>query len=252
MRHHLLAAGLLAAAIPAALPAAAQTYPTSDGWAFAVSPYVWLPGLSTSVGTSRGTVDVDMSSGDAVSDLNFAFMGAAEARKGKWGLIGDLVYSDISTSDSTPLGALWDKAEVDTKLSAITVYAGYRVFENDRAYLDVLGGGRFFSLDVDLSLTPGAARGLSYNLSDNWANPVFGLRGRYQFNDKWYATALGDLGGFAGDSNSWQAFGSVGYQFNPTWSLQAGWRYMDVEKSIDNIDIGVALNGPIIGFTARF
>lgn len=66
MRHHLLAAGLLAAAIPAALPAAAQTYPTSDGWAFAVSPYVWLPGLSTSVGTSRGTVDVDMSSGDAV------------------------------------------------------------------------------------------------------------------------------------------------------------------------------------------
>lgn len=247
MRRHVLAAVLLAGV---AGPASAQT--ALEGWSFAVSPYAWLPGLSTSVETPRGTVDFDMSSGDAISDLNFAFMGAAEARKGRWGLIGDFVYSDISTSTDTPLGLLWDKGTADTRLTAFTVYAGYRVFEDEHASVDVLGGGRFFWLDADVGLTPGQARGLSYDLSDDWADAVFGLRGRYKFNDTWYVTALGDMGGFAGDDSSWQVFGSVGYQFNPTWSMQAGWRFMDIEKEVGTVDLDVGLNGPIVGFTARF
>ncbi len=249
MRRHLISATLLAAVLG---PAAARATEALEGWTFAVSPYAWLPGLSTSVGTPQGTVDVDMSTSDVVSDLNFAFMGAAEARKGKWGLIADFIYSDISSSEPTPLGLLWDKATADTRLSALTVYAGYRVFEDERAAVDVLAGGRFYWLNVDFALTPNRARGLEYNLNDDWADPVFGLRGRYNFNENWFATALGDLGGFAGDDNSWQVFGSVGYQFNPTWSVQAGWRYMDVEKTVSGTDLAIGLNGPMIGFTGRF
>lgn len=253
MRHLLSAACLLAAAGTASAQTAPAAHsPAADGWTFALSPYVWLPGLSTSIGTPRGTVDVDTSASDAVSDLNFALMGAAEARNGRWGLILDLIYSDISMSQSTPLGLLWEEGEVTTKLTAFTVYAGYRVLETDRASLDILGGGRLYRLDVDFSLSPGVAGGLDYDLSDDWANPVVGLRGRYAFNDKWYATALGDFGGLGADDSSWQAFASVGYQFNPTWSVQGGWRYMDVQRQIDNIDVDVSLNGPILGFTARF
>ena len=86
----MLACALLAAAGPAA---------AQDGWSFAASPYVWLPGFSTSAETGRGTVDIDKSTSDAVSDLDFAFMGAFEARSGRWGLILDLIYTDLSTSE---------------------------------------------------------------------------------------------------------------------------------------------------------
>lgn len=249
MRRTLMALPLLIAAAPAATPAAAQS---PEGWTFAVSPYVWLPGLSTSIETRRGTVDVDTSASDAVSDLDFAFMGAAEARKGRWGLIADLIYSDISTTDDTPLGLVWKDADVDTRLTAFTLYASYRVYDDEHAHVDLLGGARFFSLSLDLSLSPGRAPGFDWSSSESWSNPVAGLRARYDFNDKWFATALGDMGGFAGDDSSWQLFGSVGYQFNPTWSVQGGWRYMDVEKDIEGRDVTIALNGPILGFTARF
>ena len=55
-------AALAAALVVAAAPAGAQ-----DAWRFAISPYAWLPGLSTSVDTAEGTVDIDTSASDAVS-----------------------------------------------------------------------------------------------------------------------------------------------------------------------------------------
>jgi hypothetical protein len=84
-------------------PAAAQT----SGWSFAVSPYAWVPGISTAVDTAWGTVEVDKSSSDVLSKLDVAFMGAFEARKGRWGLIADLFYANLSQSRATPLGLLF-------------------------------------------------------------------------------------------------------------------------------------------------
>jgi hypothetical protein len=241
----------LGAVVMAGWPAGAQEAPR--GWSFALSPYVWLPGLSTSVETTRGTVDVETSTRDAISQLDFAFMGAAEARHGRWGLILDLIYADLSSSADTPLRRLWSSAELDTRLTAFTAYAGYRVLENDRAFVDLLGGGRFYWLDLELSLEPGRLPGRSRDFSDDWADPVVGARARYDFNDAWFATALADYGGFGGSSDeSWQAFASVGYQFDPRWSVQAGWRYMAVEKEITGRDVEIDLSGPILGFTVRF
>jgi hypothetical protein len=121
---------------------------------------------------------VDTSASDAISDLDFAFMGAAEARNGRWGLILDLIHSDLSSKADTPLRQFWRSAKVETKLTAFTTYAAYRVFEDEQAAVDLLGGARFFSLDLDLSLDPGLLAGRSFDLSDTWADPVLGARAR--------------------------------------------------------------------------
>ena len=54
------------------------------------------------------------------------------------------------------------------------------------------------------------------------------------------------------DTSTWQAFGSVGYRFNERWSTQVGWRYMDVQKDVGDLDMSLGLSGPLIGVTARF
>lgn len=236
------------ALLAAAGPAAAQ-----EGWSFALSPYVWLPGMTTALDTDQGKVEIETDADDVLTELDFAFMGAAEARKDRWGLILDLIYSDISASTPTPLGLLWTEADVETRMTAFTTYAGYRVLENPKGYVDLLGGGRYYSLDVDLTLEPGIAEGRSFDLSDTWADPVLGARGRYAFTDRWYGTALGDYGGFGGGSDeSWQLLATVGYQFNPRWSVQGGWRYLAIEKEVDGLDLELDLSGPILGLTARF
>ena len=63
----------------------------------------------------------------------------------------------------------------------------------------------------------------------------------------------GVVGGFSADTDlTWQAFASLGYQFNPRWSVQAGWRYFSAEKRIEGRDVKTDFSGPLLGFTARF
>lgn len=89
-------------AVALATPALAQ----GSGWSFALSPYAWTPGLTSSVEAAWGTVEVDKSIGDVLSDLDLAFMGAFEARNGRWGLIADLFRPDPSQSRDTPFSNL--------------------------------------------------------------------------------------------------------------------------------------------------
>jgi hypothetical protein len=229
-------------------PAAAQETP----WTYSASLYGWLPGVDTSTDTALGTVDSSLSGSDALSDLEMAFMGTFEARRGRWGLIGDLIYADLSTGEDTPFGLAFSRAEVTTTLTAFSGYAAYRVYDTPQVAIDVAGGFRWFDLDLDTSLKAGALPQQDFSSSDSWANPVIAVRAIVPFGDRWFGTAFADAGGFTGDSSTWQAFASVGYRFDPRWSAQFGYRYMNVETELDGQDTTVELQGPLLGVTARF
>ena len=229
------------------------TTATVAGWTFVVSPYLWAPGVSSSVDTRFGTLEADASIGDVVSSTNFALMGLVEARNGRWGLIADLVYTDLTERNDTPFGVLFSRARVDTRLTMASGYAGYRVYENPRVAMDVLAGLRSVSMNIDVSLSPGVLPGQSFGLSDNWVDPLVGGRIRVAMDDHWFGTLIADVGGFQGDSDStWQAVASVGYQFDDRWSVQGGWRQLSIDKEIEGRDTSLDLGGPLLGFSYRF
>ena len=230
-------------------PVAAQ----SPGWSFAVSPYAWVPGITASVGTTWGTVGVTKSSSDVLSKLDLAFMGAFEARKGRWGLIADLFYADLSQSRATPLGVLFSQARIKVNASALSGYAAYRVGQNERFTLDLMAGFRANSLDVNLSLSPGLLAAQRVRVRETWVDPLIGGRARVAITDRWFATAFADVGGFNAASDlTWQGLATVGYQFNERWSVQGGWRYVAIQKKMQGRDVQTDFSGPLLGLTARF
>ncbi len=232
-----------------AAPAAAQT----SGWSFAVSPYAWVPGITAAVDTAWGTVEVDKSSSDVLSKLDVAFMGAFEARNGRWGLIADLFYADLSQSRATPLGLLFSRARIETEAKALSAYAAYRIHEDDRVSIDLMAGLRVNAVDIELSLSPGLLPGQRLGVSETWVDPLIGGRLRFAITDHWFATALADVGGFdVGSDFTWQVFASLGYQFNERWSVQGGWRHVAIDKEIDGRDVENDFSGPLLGFTVRF
>jgi len=239
-----LASALVAAAL--ATPAAA------DPWSFAVSPYLWLSGLDTSASTPRGDFNLSMSPSDVLSELDFGVMGVVEARNGPWQLILDVIYSDLSKSRSFAEGAPWANATVSNQMTAATLYAGYRLLDADGTSLDLLAGARYFDLDFKLSAAAGTQPGFSQPSGSNWTDPVVGLRVRHDFNDTWFATGLADIGGFSGESDTWQTAAIVGYNLNSRWSLQGGWRYMALSKDIGTTDLDLDLSGVLVGATYRF
>ena len=236
-------------AVALATPALAQ----DSGWSFALSPYAWTPGLTSSVETAWGTVEVEKSISDVLSDLDLAFMGAFEARNGRWSLIADLFYANLSQGRPTPLGILFSRAEIDTEAKLLSGYAGYRVLEGGPVAVDLMAGFRVNSVNLDLSLAPGLIGGQSFGMSETWVDPLIGGRARFTITDRWFATVLADVGGFrTGSDLTWQIFGSLGYQIDERWSVQGGWRYVAIKKEIEGSIVATDFSGPLLGFTARF
>lgn len=85
--------GIGALLLPTVLPVTAATASDAEQWEFGAMIYLWGAGLEANTQTGG---DIDISFSDIVDDLDMAFMGTFDARKGKWSVLLDAVYLDMS------------------------------------------------------------------------------------------------------------------------------------------------------------
>jgi opacity protein-like surface antigen len=237
-------------ATAAALPASAQ----DSAWTYKAVIYAWIPALDTSFETdSFGTVEGSQSSNDVLGDLNFAFMGSLEAQTGRFSLIGDLVYASITMDADTPKGALFSEGQIKTDVTALSGYGMYRVSTDPSLAFDLGVGFRAFSVDATASLIGNDAKTRSVGGSSDWVDPLVAARLVMPFGEKWSGLLFGDVGG-AGSSSTWQVIATANYKLGENWTMNAGYRYMSVEKDLGDaaVPTTISLSGPLIGFTYSF
>jgi opacity protein-like surface antigen len=232
----------------AASPAAAQ----DGGWNFSATGYLWLPATKTTADTAFGEVESTLSASDAISDLEFGFMGSVAAQRDRWSLIGDLIYTDVSVNSSTPRGLLFEKGRIDTEVTIVSGFAAYRVAETEQAAFDIAGGFRLFSVDVDGRLQNAALPTENFGGSETWVVPLIGARAIFPFADRWTGTFSGDFGGTGSDDQTWQALGRLDYAINENWSAVLAYRYLTFDKSIGGSDTTIEMYGPALGVSYRF
>ena len=112
--------------------------PTSgDQWEFQLASYAWLAGQNGKVATLPGLppadVDIDFYD-DILGNINLAGMLVGEARKGRYGLFMDIVYTDIEMNDPTPLGIFYSSMISRTKSWIWSVAGLYRLVENQHQF----------------------------------------------------------------------------------------------------------------------
>lgn len=227
-----------------------------SGWEYDLSIYGWFTGMSTEIDTAFGTVEAELSFGDIWDQLDMAAFATFEARNGPWALVTDLNYAKLSAANDTPLGIAFDSVDVDTRLTVLSALVAYSVIDQPDLRVELTGGFRYYDVSIDVDLTaalPIANRSTSFG--DTWIDPLVGARVRAPLSDDWFFNGFMDVGGFGiGDASdlSWQVYAGVGYNFNETWSMQGGYRYLSIDKDIDGRDTLLELYGPLIGVTARF
>ncbi len=225
----------------------------ADDWTYAATIYGWLPGLSGSIATARGDIDFDSSGSDIIDNLDMAFMGTFEAWNGRWGLIGDLLYADVSNQKPTPFGALFASADVGVKIATFSGYGAYRVVDEPDVTFDLAAGFRAYGMDIETTLNAGTLPTETSSTSESWVDPLIGARASWRFSDRWSATAFADIGGFGiGSDLTWQALATVNYHFNDKWSAMMGYRYLEIDKPVNGRDTKIGLGGPVLGVTLRF
>ena len=264
------ACALAVAAALAVLAPSASRAETPDEWAFNATIYGWLPSINMDLSFPTDGSSANVTGQDILDALNFTFMGAFGAQKGKWGLWTDVIYLDLGSStkqtrDLTvggqplPVGVT-GKADLTITGWLWTTVGTYRVVDHPNYQMDVLAGARMLDLGTDLKWSlvgdlgdPPVidASGKSHVSQTNW-DGIVGIRGRAEFGDdhKWFMPYYLDIG--TGDSDlTWQAIAGAGYAFD--WGdVLAVWRYLDYNLSnsapIQNTDF----SGPAIGVTFRF
>lgn len=250
-------AGLAFATAIAALSLAPAARAEEPGLNFAVSPYLWIAGISGKVTTPFQRVpekSVEADFGDTLSNLSgFAFMGAAEMRYGRFGLLGDIMTLAVESDINTPRDRLFSDGKGRVTTTTGTVLGLFRLVEDGTHALDIGAGVRPWSLTTKLTLNEGLlpARTLKPTLS--WTDPVLALRYSVRFSGSWGASFYGDVGGFgAGSDLTWQLLGTVDYNLTNSITMRLGYRHMQVEHRKLGTDIDIGLSGPIIASTFRF
>ena len=264
--------------IAISLPAHAVEPAPADKWTFALRPYLWAPGID---GTLKydippkgdGASDVDFSS-YVLENLNLALMLTAEARKGNWSALTDVVYLDVESGDAKvksgsftgPGGRVEVSAvaNLDTKATLRGVLwglaGGYTVARGGNSSLDLLAGFRYLGIeaktDWQLSITDNVSGGTfpsSGSASarvDLW-DGIIGVRGTVGLGDSRLAIPFYlDVG--TGDSAlTWQGVAGIGYRYD--WGdLQLMYRYTYYDMKSDRLLQNVSLGGPAIGVNFRF
>lgn len=270
MKKHPLFARFAAPAAAAALslgiawPAQAQN---TEPWRFELSLYGWFPGISGTSGfpASRGGASADVSMGDVLDALEFAFFGTFEARQGRWGIWTDLAYADLGASHGTtltfrPLPAIEVKVKADADLDVKTwiwTTAGlYRLKDDHEGTMDLLFGARLLDMDNTLSWSAAApgpnTRSGRMQVAESYWDAIVGLKGRALLGEerKWFLPFYVDVG--TGQSRlTWQINAGLGYAFD--WgSVLATWRYMDYAFKASSHVQDLSFNGPTLGVVFKF
>jgi hypothetical protein len=240
-------------------------------WQYQGTIYVYTPSISgrTTFPESEGGSSASIDGEDILNALEFAFMGAFEARRDSWGVLTDFIYLDLGADASgsrdlvldgepLPIGAA---ADLDYGLQgwSWTLVAEYRLAQGATA-LDLLGGARLLDIESGLAWTitgdVGAVPVLD-RIGDRHTrlqnlDAIVGCKGRISFADgqSWFVPYYLDVG--TGESDlTWQAMAGLGYALG--WGdVLVAWRYLDYQMAAGTPIKEMNFNGPAVAVSFRW
>jgi hypothetical protein len=248
-------------------PPARAVDPNTDGWEFKAAPYIWAVSLDGDMTVKGNTIAVDVNIIDIIkeSDSIFALEGYFEARKGHWGGFIDGTYAVLTMGGS--VGPL--SADVDFAYALVDFAAFYQVGtwplggasanNSQNLSLEVLAGGRYTSMDVELDIsTPGPSTVVDKR--QDWVDPIVGARVFLDLSENFSFVVRGDIGGFGvGSDLTWNVAGLLFYDFDlfgRDASVVAGYRVLDQDfedgSGANKFAYDVTTHGPILGMVIRF
>jgi len=233
---------------------AIQPTENSSDWWLTITPYGWLTTTDGDMGVAGRVAPVDISFKDTLEDLEFAFMLAAECGINRWAFGFDGIYGTFSSSAGLPAAAApFTDATVDFDQFFARFHAGYQVIKEDNATLTAFVGARYSYLSTEIAVSGAGVADERRDGSKSWVDPVVGLHGSWQINDRWFLQGGGDIGGFGVSSDLiWQANVAFGYRFNEKTSALIGYRGLGVDYTDGGFLVDTVAHGPVIGLAFRF
>jgi hypothetical protein len=260
-----LSTSLLAQETPSADGKAVATEPTTelgksapedDPWRFDLAITPWGPAIAGDATVKGRKANVDVGLDDLLDDLEGIAMLGFQLRKEKFGFYAQPNWIKLE-SDAT-VGPL--NSTLESKLWIVDAAGFYQLYKcglERPVTLAALAGVRYWHIDNELTVK-GTDGVVNFNGSDSeyLIDPIVGLRAKIYFTRKFSLSLHGDVGGFdASDHSSdlsWQALGTLGYDFTRHFSLGLGYRAMSVDTDSGSGSNAKGLDVILHGFLLAF
>ncbi len=239
--------------------------PAPKEWWVTLAADSWVTAVDGTLGIRGFDVSADMGMDEVLKNLEFAYMGFVEAGYRRWSLGVDGIYARLSDSQSFRRGPLSAEAKLKQEQAFITVRAQYRLVQAQRWTLDGFAGFRWNYLSFKTDLTTrldfqhpllerfNRTRTRNFNLSEDWFDPIVGMRSVIRLTDHWFVQTAGDIGGFGvGSRLTWQALGGIGYEFSNGFSTLVGYRALAIDYSKGNFRVDTVSHGPLVAIAYTF
>ena len=144
-----------------------------NGWSFILEPYLWALGVDGTVGVKGFDTHVDYNPLTVVKHLDWGIMAKGEVRKGKWGILGDGFFAQLSASGDPP-GPLYNHANIKLQQGMVELALAYRIIDDRRGFLDIYAGARYnyFGITVDASIDDAGVQEVSDDAAQRTSRAV--------------------------------------------------------------------------------
>ncbi len=231
---------------------------TRGDWTYKTAFYLWMANIDGTQTVKGHEADLDVGFGDILDVLEFAAEGHVEAIKNnQWGMFVDGTYLKLGPeADEGPI-----KLDVDYKYWLWEVGGLYRAntwtTRNGQAAVDLVLGGRYTSMDVDLDFKNPPLPDIDGD--ESWTDLFAGARLLTPISRNWTMSLRGDVGGFGISGSSDLALHGAllfDWNFRPNWDFVAGYRalYQDYESGsgANKFAYDATTHGPLLGLAYRF
>jgi len=244
----------------------------SRRWDVKLGPYGWLAGVRGSAYEDGRSQDFEIAFSDITELVSGGFQFYAEFGMDRWFIAFDGTWATLQKDFPWRLGTFGFKIEQ----KIIELRGGYRLIgpshgkscdcktsccpppRRDRFALDVYAGARYWHTDTTLRLGigPGSFEGSS---TDDWVDPIVGVRMGYQLAPKWVMGYRLDVGGFGigkASSFTYRSFLGFDWQFANHWTLALGYQVIGLDRvtgsGATKNGTDITQHGPLFGLLYDF
>jgi hypothetical protein len=244
-------------------PTAAVAYGDPCGspclrWHVTVGAWIW--GLDGTLGTGGREAEVDSDWTDTlehVDAIEFALNARVRAEWGPWSASVQLDGADVGDSVTFREGGRLT-IDADASVWILQAQVGHVCFGGPlgcspcapSVCVEAYAGLRAYFLSIDLEASQ---VGPEVHGSEDWVDPIVGIRADFTFGPRWGAVLEADVGGFgAGSDLSWNLLAAVRHRFSGSVALSLGWRVLDVDYENGDFVFDVRMSGPLLALTFTF
>jgi len=129
---------------------AAPTITESEPWQFTIAAPGWLASMNGTIGVRGINADIDVPVDEVLQHLDMIFATRAEARKGPFGIYGEIIY--IGLSDNTQINGLINNIHEQVDLTLVDGALSWRLVNQPRWSLDFAAGTHYTNVYEKLEL----------------------------------------------------------------------------------------------------